>query len=52
VREDGAYDEEAHETGLHNMDEFARRMERATLDNLDEDDEEENNADRPWRELE
>lgn len=48
-----AYDQEAREAGLHDINEFARRMERATMENIvHEDDDDEDNTDRPWRELE
>ncbi|KAI0088906.1 RNA helicase [Irpex rosettiformis] len=47
------YDEATQEAGGQDINELARRMENATLDNLvHEDEEEEDNTDRPWRELE
>ncbi|KAI0826354.1 P-loop containing nucleoside triphosphate hydrolase protein [Irpex lacteus] len=49
-----AYDQEAREAGLHDINEFARRMEQATMENIvhEDDDDDEDNTDRPWRELE
>ncbi|KAL4247257.1 DNA2/NAM7 helicase family protein [Abortiporus biennis] len=56
VRETGGYDEEIRNAAAEDMNEFTRRMEDSTLNNIEAlngeavDDEE--NADRPWRELE
>ncbi|KAI0694508.1 RNA helicase [Cytidiella melzeri] len=53
VHADGAHDEEAREAGFKDIDAFGRRMQQATMVNLSgENDEEEDNIDRPWRDLE
>ncbi len=53
VRESGGYDEELRQADIENMNDFARRMESMTLQGVTEDeDEEEDNIDRPWREVE
>ena len=47
------YNEEVPGDELQDINDLGRRMEQATMSNLaDEDDEEEGNIDRPWRELE
>lgn len=54
VRETGGYDEEIRQAAEEDMNDLARRMEASTLlaVDSDEDDNDEDNVDRPWRELE
>jgi len=55
VRETGGYDEELREEHLEDMNDFARRMEALTLQGATGEEgevEEEDNVDRPWREVE
>ena len=55
VRESGGYDAEARDAGLADMNELMRRMESLTMQGLEGDgseDEQEDNVDRPWREVE
>lgn len=55
VRESGGYDTEAREAGEADMNNLMRRMESLTMRGLagdGSDDEQEDNADRPWREVE
>lgn len=54
VRETGGYDEEMRNAGEEDMNDFARRMEALTMAGVaDEDDgDDEDNVDRPWREVE
>lgn len=58
VRETGGYDDELREENERDMNEFSRKMEMMTRLGLDEEkdgdqeSEDEENVDRPWRELE
>ena len=61
VDEVGEYDALAREAGVRDMNDFMRRMESLTIQELngdrfghaeDDNDELEDNADRPWREVE
>jgi helicase MOV-10 len=61
VRQDGGYDAEARDAGMHDMNALMRRMESLTLEGMnggggdvadDDDSGSEDNADRPWRETE
>lgn len=56
VNEEGGYDKVIRESALDDMNEFARQMEAMTLNNvaseMEEEEEDEQNVDRPWREFE
>lgn len=53
VRETGGYDKEMRDVGEEDMNDFARRIEASTLQGVTgEEDEEEENVDRPWRDVE
>lgn len=55
VRESGRYDAEVRDAGLADMNNLMRRMESLTIQGLaadGSDEPEEDNVDRPWREVE
>lgn len=52
VRDSGGYDAELRELGLADMNDFTRRMESLTLENVDDVNEADANVDRPWRDVE
>lgn len=52
VSQDAKYDEEAREAGFTESRDFAERMESTMLYTVEGEVEEEDNADRPWRDVE
>jgi helicase MOV-10 len=52
VNENGGYDRSLRELGLASMNDFTRRMEALTLAGAGEENDDDTNVDRPWRDVE